>query len=68
MTRPELGWPFGNRPTPRCIWALWKSGVVQSCEINGHPLGCEVRLYEKGELLLSRVYGTIALAEIEAND
>jgi len=68
MTRPEPGWPFGNRPTPRRIWALWKSGVFQACEISGHPLGCEVRFYEQGELLLSRVYETSALAEIEAID
>jgi hypothetical protein len=42
--------------------------VFQACEINAHPLGCEVRFYEQGEVLLSRVYETIALAEIEAND
>jgi hypothetical protein len=50
------------------MWVLWKSGVLQDCEINGHPLGCEVRFYEEGDLLLSRVFETLALAEIEAND
>ena len=59
---------MGNRPKCRRIWALWKSGVIQACEINGHPLGYEVRFYEHGELLVSHVHETVALAEIEANE
>lgn len=35
----EPGWPFGNRPTPRLLWEVWKSGRIMSCEMNEHPIG-----------------------------
>jgi hypothetical protein len=28
----EPGWPFGNRPAPTKLWALWKTGLLMECE------------------------------------
>ncbi len=64
MTEP--GWPFGGRPTPRRLWALWKAGRLMECEINAHPLGHEVRVYVQQEFLWSQVFPSEALAEAEA--
>ena len=54
----EPGWPFGNRPAPRKVWALWKSGRVMECEINGHPLGYELRIYMGGTFLTGQTFAT----------
>ena len=34
LTQPmEPGWPFGNRPVPQRLWALWKDGEWNSIRI-----------------------------------
>src|SRR5437870_127402 len=63
----ETGWPFGNRPVPRKMWSVRRSGRPAECEINAHPLRHEVRFYERGDLTLSQVLPTSQLAEAEAD-
>jgi hypothetical protein len=57
----ESGWPFGNRPTPRRMWMLYRAGYFAECEIN--PLGQELRSYECGAFVMGRVFETAALAD-----
>src|SRR2546430_1933865 len=64
----ETGWPFGNRPVPRRMWSVWKSGRLAEREINAHPLGHEVRSYERGDLTLGQVFPTSQLTEVEADE
>jgi hypothetical protein len=61
MTEP--GWPFGNRPTPRRLWSVWNTGRLIECEVNGHPLGHELRVYVQGDLYYSRAHVTLGEAE-----
>lgn len=68
MSLIDPGWPFGNRPKPRRVWALWKGGRLMECEINAHPLGHEVRVYVQGDFHYSRALTTIELADAEAED
>jgi len=62
----EPGWPFGDRPTPRLLWEVWKAGRVMSCEMDTHPLGVEIRTYQTGEFQSSQVFEFTELAEAEA--
>jgi hypothetical protein len=59
----ETGWPFGNRPVARKRWSVWKAGRFGACEINTHPLGHEVRFYDRDHMWLSQVFPTLELAE-----
>ena len=62
----EPGWPFGNRPTPRRVWTVWKAGQLTECEINAHPLGFELRLYVGGDFYYSRAFENVEATEAEA--
>jgi hypothetical protein len=62
----EPDWPFGNRPTARLLWELWKTGRVMSCEMNEHPLGWEIRCYLRGQFHYSHVHPHPHLARDEA--
>ena len=37
-----------------------------SCEMNAHPLGVEIRTYQRGEFQSSQVFESTELAEAEA--
>lgn len=62
----EPGWPFGNRPAPRLLWELWKTGRIMKCEMNSHPLGWEIRCYLGDRFHDSRVHTLLAAAEDDA--
>lgn len=62
----EPGWPFDNRPTPRRVWSVWKTGRLMECEINEHPLGFELRVYLGFDFHYSHAHPTRELAEAEA--
>ena len=62
----EPGWPFGNRPTPQRLGALWKDGQLVECETNAHPLGQELRFYHRGDFAYGVVHPTRALADADA--
>jgi hypothetical protein len=64
----EPGWPFGGRPKAIQAWCLWKAGSLQSCEINQHPMGFEVRYYQGTDFVSARIHGTLAAANEDAAD
>jgi hypothetical protein len=65
----EIGWPFGKRPMPTKLWAMWKkTGRLMECEINAHPLRHEVRVYLQGDFHWSRALATLENAVREAED
>jgi hypothetical protein len=64
----EPGWPFGNRPKPKRLWALWKTGRLIEAETNEHPLGHELRVYVQGDFHYSHAHATRELAEAEADE
>ena len=64
----EPGWPRGDRPPHRVLWELWKPGHVMRCELNAHPFGSQIRIYQRDEFQSSQIFPTIEEAERDAEE
>src|SRR5689334_17768545 len=64
----EPGSPRGDRPPHRVLWELWQPGHVMRCEMNAHPLGHEIRIYQCDEFQSAQVFAATEDAEREADD